>query len=143
MSFVKMEELEGLVFSKIVEGDDEIKFFTDDGDVYTMHHLQDFCESVTLEEVIGDFEDLLGTPILESRESSSGDRKEAEMDLLDGEDYVMMKLKTFSSGSNDVYAAESETWTFYNFRTIKGSVTLRWYGTSNGYYSESVYITKE
>jgi hypothetical protein len=32
------------------------------------------------------------------------------------------------------------TYTFYTIRTNKGTVTLRWYGTSNGYYSEEALI---
>jgi hypothetical protein len=107
-------ELIGLTFHHIdgkVE-DDEL-LFVGVGDVPTFkfYHEQDCCESVSIEDIVGDLEDLVGVPILEARE-----------DMQEGV----------------VGDFESATWTFYNFRTIKGSVTVRWLGISNGYYSESV-----
>lgn len=95
---------------------EQIKIYCDDGSVYMMSHYQDCCENVDVEDVCGDIEDLLNTPILDAREETS----------------------THQPPPPSEYEPESYTWTFYILRTIKGSVTIRWYGSSNGYYSESV-----
>jgi hypothetical protein len=138
-TYITMQDLIGLTFVKITSTDEEVRFTTDDGDEYLMYHDQDCCENVELEEVVGDITDLLDTPILFARESSDENRDAAEQDLLDGEEYVMHKLGS-SLTEEDPY--DSQTWTFYLFSTIKGSVTMRWYGSSNGYYSESVSLKK-
>jgi hypothetical protein len=95
-------------------GDDKIIFVTDDGHTFQQHHYQDCCESVSVEDIAGDLADLVGSPILQAEVSSNSDDP--------------------AKGEWD----ESYTWTFYKLATIKGSVTIRWYGTSNGYYSEGV-----
>ena len=94
---------------------EEIKIHCDDGSVYIMLHHQSCCENVYVEDVCGDIEDLLGSPVLQAREETSGHQAPPEG-----------------------LTPDSYTWTFYILRTMKGSVTLRWYGSSNGYYSESV-----
>lgn len=100
----------------IIQGDDDtILFKFSDGTQIEFYHAQNCCESVIIEDVNGDWSDLVGQPILEAREVSN-DAPPLE------------------------WEPESYTWTFYTFRGIKGSVDVRWYGTSNGYYSESVYI---
>ena len=107
----EFSDLVGKTLTKIHNNNDDIlTFTTTEGAVYRMMHHQDCCESVSIEDIIGDLSDLEGTPILEAREDSG--------DLPPKDDY------------DDCY-----DWTFYNIRTIKGSVTIRWYGTSNGYYS--------
>src|SRR5690606_26744979 len=84
-----------------------------------MFHWQDCCERVYIEDIIGDWEDLIGNPILKAEERTSSDEQEWQ--------------------EKDEWR-DSFTWTFYEIATIKGSVTIRWYGESNGYYSESVDI---
>lgn len=100
----------GCTITSITKGHDEI-IFTIGDDQYQMYHEQDCCESVYIEDICGDLNDLLNSPILKAEESSNSK----------------------NNGYDD-----SETWTFYNISTIKGTVTIRWYGTSNGYYSEVV-----
>lgn len=43
---------------------------------------------------------------------------------------ILMAEEYFAKANNGIY-------TFYKFATRKGYVTVRWYGTSNGYYSVS------
>lgn len=92
-------------------GDDELVFTATDGTVFTFYHEQGCCESVSINEIVGDLDDLIGAPLLTATESSSTSPKEK---------------------------CSTSTWTFYDFRTMKGTVTVRWLGSSNGYYSESV-----
>jgi hypothetical protein len=102
--------------------DEEIVFTSADGDKFRLYHYQSCCEDVRVESISGDLADLIGTPILMAEEASSND---------DPPDVKKPE-----------YPAESQTWTFYKLRTIKGSVDIRWYGRSNGYYSESVSFNK-
>lgn len=120
-NLVNMETFVGLVFKSIdvSESDDEIFFETECGRKFRMFHSQDCCESVYIESIVGCFSDLIGTPILIAEESASCNENPDDVDM--------------------EYQA-SFTWTFYKFATIKGYVDIRWYGESNGYYSESVDI---
>ena len=106
-------------------GEKGVTFITASGASYRMFHSQGCCESVYIEDVIGDVSDLIGSEILVAEEVSS-----------DNEPPKEEGTEAYS------YVADSYTWTFYRLGTIKGSVTIRWYGTSNGYYSESVDFIK-
>jgi hypothetical protein len=49
---------------------------------------------------------------------------------------ILLAQEVISDGTTNY--DDTYTWTWYNFATVKGYVTIRWYGESNGYYSESV-----
>ena len=114
----EFSELLSQTLSSVAVGLDEVHFVAASGAKYRLYHRQDCCESVTVEDVIGDPEDLVGSPILMAEAVSRTDRP------------VVHPPPT--------WAREGRTWTFYKLATVKGYVTIRFYGTSNGWYSESV-----
>ncbi len=118
----KVENWLGKVLDKIGLSEDkrEMLFHFADGDIFRMCNLiSRICfVDVWCEEIIGDLDDLIGSPLTMAEEVSNVDHAQ-----------------------ND-YNEGSHTWTFYKFSTAKGYVTLRWLGTSNGFYSEDVDIMK-
>lgn len=117
----EFKDLIGQTLKEVIvnnDDEDEILFVSSNGDRYKMTHHRDCCETVYIDDISGDIEDLIGTPIIKASEDSNSDSpKDSRWD-------------------------ESHTWTFYNIETIKGHVQIKWYGTSNGYYSESVDFDK-
>lgn len=103
---------------------DEIRFFFKEKEAYRMRHQQECCEDVYIEDVCGDWNDLIGIPLKMAEEVSSYDAPPPKDE------------------KDDEYVPSSYTWTFYKFATEKGYVTIRWFGTSNGFYSEDVNIYK-
>lgn len=101
----------------LVKGGDQIRFSCSDGSRFVMLHRQDCCESVNIEDVVGDVADLIGSPIVLAEESTS---------------------RTNPPGVPVPEYQDSHTWTFYRIATQKGHVDIRWYGESNGWYGEDV-----
>lgn len=96
----------------------EVRFYADDGRVWTLFHDQDCCEVVRVADVEGDLNALIGKPVLVAEEVSNADGPDPSTD---------------ADRQNDSY-----TWTFYKIATVRGHVDIRWLGESNGYYSERV-----
>ena len=94
-------------------GSDEMLFETANGERFMFAHQQDCCESVDINDIVGDLQDLVGEPMLIAEEVKGATEPDAEH-------------------------YESYTYTFYKFATRKGYVDVRWLGESNGYYSEGV-----
>lgn len=105
--------LVGMTIRKVDKTDAEIVFSCHGRRRFKMYHSQDCCESVWIEDICGDLNDLCHSPVITATEQSNRDNPREEYE-------------------------ESCTWTFYKIDTVKGGVTIRWYGTSNGYYSEGV-----
>lgn len=108
---------------RINSGNDKIVFTDTEGAKYMLHHDQCCCESVTIEDINGDLNDLIGTPLTMAEE-------------------VVHERDKNPAGIPIPEFQDSFTWTFYKLATVKGYVTIRWYGGSNGYYSESVDFSK-
>lgn len=100
--------------------EDDVWLTTTDGERFHMYHQQDCCEGVFIDSVIGNLSDVIGSPITEASHDTSNENPE---------------------GVDKEYQ-DSFTWTYIRLATASGEVTLRWYGESNGYYSESVDVER-
>lgn len=116
----EISEFKGKTLVDVVVGYDTIYFEFDDGSTYKMYHDQDCCESVTVDDIDGDLRDLIGSPLLVAEERTDCN----------------------TPPTDNRYYDNSFTWTFYTLATIKATVVIKWFGTSNGYYSERVSIRK-
>lgn len=102
--------IKGRTIEEIIKDEEHLAFKLDTDEVFILHHVQECCEYVSIEQIDGDLDDLIGAPLLMAEE------------IIDGREHGWGSI----------------TWTFYKFATCKGYVTVRWKGESNGYYSESV-----
>ena len=113
-----VNEIKELINKTIIDikniNNGEIIFECDNGEKYKMYHKQDCCEDVRVEDIEGNFNDLLNNQLIMAEEVSEGNETDWG----------------------------TCTWTYYKFATVKGYATIRWYGESNGHYSEKVYIEK-
>lgn len=108
------EDLFGCVLTNVYDSKDEseLVFELDNGESYKLYHEQDCCESVWIEDIVGDLKDLIGSPILLAKE-------------------------TYDDDVNHPYTE----WTYYKLATINGYVDIRWCGESE-YYSIAVSFSR-
>ena len=108
----------GIISVKGLEKEsEEVIFKCRDGHDIKIYHIQDCCENVYLE---------------------SADSIDNKDDIYTNCEWCELEIVQGETGSDEW--GESYTWTFCKLKTNKGYDTMRWYGTSNGYYSEDVDI---
>lgn len=115
----KFENLVGktILSFEVAEDKSNIRFVCDDGKKYILYHESGCFESVLVEDICGDIKDIIGQQLILSEE------------VISNQNPSDAKKKDYQ---------DSFTWTFYKLGTAKGGITIRWYGESNGCYSESV-----
>ena len=109
-----MLDIKGAIIIKIegLEKDSSQIVISTDKGVYIMSHDQDCCESVDVDDIIGE--------------------------LKEGATIYGFNCTTNIDAPSKHESDESYTWTFYTIATSKGYCDIKWYGSSNGYYSERV-----
>ncbi len=101
----------------MTEGSQQVVIKTREGGTLTLSDPGDYS-TVEIVQVDGDPLDLLGLPLEMCEEISNDERHDPD------------------GNEESDFDSRSFTWTFIKFATTAGYVTLRWFGSSNGYYSE-------
>lgn len=88
-------------YKDIFEGDDTIIFEIENGQRYKMYHDQECCENVHIKDIVGDMNDLIGSPILQAEVSSN----------MDGDDeWTFYKLNTIKGGVTISWCADTDSY---------------------------------
>lgn len=95
-------------------GSEDVTFFFTDGTAVSTYHSRDCCESVLIDRVEGDVQELIGKVIASASEDEAG-----------------------TQDRDDV--GDSSTWTEQTLEADGVKVMIVWLGTSNGYYGETPY----
>lgn len=112
-------ELKGKILTKITDrGSNLIEIEDSTGGKYALVHRQECCEDVGVNKIIGNFEDVIGSPITLAEEDSND--------------------PDFAPNNYE----ESHTWSNFYLETAKGRLEIYCLGESNGYYNESVDFVK-
>ena len=112
MEVVKFEQFIGQKISSWCKTkEEELIFNLENGKSYRFYHKQDCCEFVFIEDINGNIDDIIAKEIL--------------------------KFEERTEYSSDDWG-DSQTYTFYDIETFDKHIQIRWCGSSNGYYSESV-----
>lgn len=111
---LKNEKISGITGAH--EGSECVVFLLESGKSVMFEHIQDCCESVSLESIDGSVSAAIGETILSAHE-------------------VVDKY-----GQPAPEYSESWTKTWYTIRTQSTTLVFRWHGSSNGYYSERVEV---
>lgn len=120
-TYDKFEDLKGKTLTGVEVVDNNVIIFTDSmGQKYKLYHSQNCCEVVTINDICGDLSDLLNSPILLAEVASNKNPPPGRRALEDG----------------------GYLWTFYKIASNKGGITIRWFGSSNSYYSVTVDFQK-
>ena len=122
MSDANFFELKGQIVKEITgleKNSPEVHIVTNQT-TYKLYHHQDCCESVFVENVIGDEKDILNEEIIFAEEDAGANDPD-----------------WYGDNYND-----SHTWTKYVLKTKNASLEFWFLGESNGYYNESVSIKK-
>lgn len=99
-----------------------VSIILESGRRINIDHFQECCEVVQLVDVAGGkLEDIIGERLIKVNLSSRENKDEDD-------------------GTYEICYDYSNVWTFITISTFNTDLTLRWHGSSNGYYSENMHI---
>lgn len=106
---MSIENLIGKTIKEVRHDGNSIRFVTETGESYLMEHQQDCCEHVSIEDIDGDLDSLIGKEITSAYKNS-----------------------------HDVPSDGARTITHFFIGTDDSLVIVKWDGYSNGYYGTGV-----